>query len=80
LQSRRPCAPVRIWRQAAAARAVGAHEFIMALPDGYGTELDQSGGGLSLANSLRIRRSGHGGSKAIGTSGGFQHERREAPS
>jgi ATP-binding cassette subfamily B protein len=32
----------------AAARAVGAHDFIMALPQGYDTELGQRGGGLSL--------------------------------
>lgn len=31
-----------------AAQAVGAHEFIMALPQGYDTELGQRGGGLSL--------------------------------
>ena len=32
----------------AAAKAVGAHDFIMALPDGYDTDLGQRGGGLSL--------------------------------
>ena len=32
----------------AAARAVGAHEFIMRLPDGYAARLDQRGGNLSL--------------------------------
>ncbi len=32
----------------AAARAVGAHDFIMQLPQGYETELGQRGGGLSL--------------------------------
>ena len=32
----------------AAARAVGAHEFIANLPDGYDTELDQRGANLSL--------------------------------
>lgn len=32
----------------AAARAVGAHDFIMRLPQGYDTELGQRGGGLSL--------------------------------
>ena len=32
----------------AAARAVGAHEFIMNLPKGYQSELDQRGGNLSL--------------------------------
>ena len=32
----------------AAAKSVGAHEFIMKLPDGYETELEQRGGNLSL--------------------------------
>lgn len=32
----------------AAARAVGAHDFIERLPEGYDTELGQRGGGLSL--------------------------------
>jgi ATP-binding cassette subfamily B protein len=31
-----------------AAQAVGAHEFIMKLPDGYETQLEQRGGNLSL--------------------------------
>ena len=31
-----------------AAQAVGAHEFIMELPDGYDTKLEQRGGNLSL--------------------------------
>ena len=32
----------------AAARAVGAHEFVMRLPDGYDTMLEQRGGNLSI--------------------------------
>jgi ATP-binding cassette, subfamily B, multidrug efflux pump len=32
----------------AAARAVGAHDFIMRLPQGYDTELEQQGGNLSV--------------------------------
>ena len=32
----------------AAARAVGAHDFIMRLPDGYQYQVDQRGGNLSL--------------------------------
>ena len=32
----------------AAARAVGAHEFVMRLPDGYETMLEQRGGNLSI--------------------------------
>ena len=32
----------------AAARAVGAHDFIIRLPQGYDTDLGQRGGGLSL--------------------------------
>ena len=31
-----------------AAQAVGAHDFIMALPEGYDTKLEQRGGNLSL--------------------------------
>jgi ATP-binding cassette subfamily B protein len=31
-----------------AAKAVGAHEFIMLLPEGYDTQLEQRGGNLSL--------------------------------
>lgn len=31
-----------------AAKAVGAHDFIMRLPDGYDTQLEQRGGNLSL--------------------------------
>ncbi len=38
----------------AAARAVGAHEFIMRLPDGYDTELEQRGGNLSLGQRQLI--------------------------
>ncbi len=37
-----------------AARAVGAHEFIMKLPDGYDTELEQRGGNLSLGQRQLI--------------------------
>ena len=37
-----------------AARAVGAHEFIMKLPDGYETELEQRGGNLSLGQRQLI--------------------------
>ena len=32
----------------AAAKAVGAHDFIMQLPEGYDTKLEQRGGNLSL--------------------------------
>ncbi len=38
----------------AAAQAVGAHEFIMKLPDGYETELEQRGGNLSLGQRQLI--------------------------
>ena len=38
----------------AAAQAVGAHEFIMNLPDGYETELEQRGGNLSLGQRQLI--------------------------
>lgn len=38
----------------AAARAVGAHEFIMRLPNGYDTELEQRGGNLSLGQRQLI--------------------------
>ena len=38
----------------AAARAVGAHEFIMRLPSGYDTELEQRGGNLSLGQRQLI--------------------------
>jgi len=38
----------------AAARAVGAHEFIMRLPDGYDTELEQRGANLSLGQRQLI--------------------------
>ena len=38
----------------AAARAVGAHEFIMRLPDGYDTELEQRGSNLSLGQRQLI--------------------------
>lgn len=37
-----------------AARAVGAHEFIMKMPDGYDTELEQRGGNLSLGQRQLI--------------------------
>ncbi|TPN80464.1 ABC transporter ATP-binding protein [Mesorhizobium sp. CU2] len=37
-----------------AAQAVGAHDFIMELPDGYGTELEQRGGNLSLGQRQLI--------------------------
>ena len=37
-----------------AARAVGAHEFIMKLPHGYETELEQRGGNLSLGQRQLI--------------------------
>ncbi len=37
-----------------AARAVGAHDFIMALPDGYDTELEQQGGNLSVGQRQLI--------------------------
>ena len=38
----------------AAARAVGAHQFITRLPSGYQTELDQRGGNLSLGQRQLI--------------------------
>ena len=38
----------------AAAQAVGAHEFIMKLPNGYETELEQRGGNLSLGQRQLI--------------------------
>ena len=38
----------------AAARAVGAHEFIEALPEGYETELGERGGNLSLGQRQLI--------------------------
>ena len=38
----------------AAARAVGAHEFIMRLPNGYDTALEQRGGNLSLGQRQLI--------------------------
>ncbi len=38
----------------AAARAVGAHEFIMRLPNGYDTPLEQRGGNLSLGQRQLI--------------------------
>jgi ATP-binding cassette subfamily B protein len=37
-----------------AAQAVGAHEFIMALPSGYDTKLEQRGGNLSLGQRQLI--------------------------
>jgi ATP-binding cassette subfamily B protein len=38
----------------AAAKAVGAHEFIMALPQGYDTVMEQRGGNLSLGQRQLI--------------------------
>ena len=38
----------------AAARVVGAHDFIMVLPDGYATELEQRGGNLSVGQCQLI--------------------------
>ncbi|MCB1990502.1 MAG: ATP-binding cassette domain-containing protein, partial [Geminicoccaceae bacterium] len=38
----------------AAARAVGAHDFIMALPEGYDTPLEQQGGNLSVGQRQLI--------------------------
>jgi len=38
----------------AAARAVGAHDFIMQLPEGYATELEERGGNLSLGQRQLI--------------------------
>jgi ATP-binding cassette subfamily B protein len=38
----------------AAAKAVGAHDFIMKLPDGYDTSLEQRGGNLSLGQRQLI--------------------------
>ncbi len=38
----------------AAARAVGAHEFIMALPDGYGTDVNKRGGRVSAGQRQLI--------------------------
>jgi ATP-binding cassette subfamily B protein len=38
----------------AAARAVGAHDFIMQLAEGYDTEMDQRGGNLSLGQRQLI--------------------------
>ena len=37
-----------------AAKAVGAHDFIMRLPEGYDTQLDQRGGNLSLGQRQLI--------------------------
>jgi ATP-binding cassette subfamily B multidrug efflux pump len=37
-----------------AAKAVGAHDFIMRLPQGYGTPLEQRGGNLSLGQRQLI--------------------------
>jgi len=37
-----------------AAKAVGAHDFIMALPNGYDTKLEQRGGNLSLGQRQLI--------------------------
>jgi ATP-binding cassette, subfamily B, multidrug efflux pump len=37
-----------------AAKAVGAHEFIVSLPDGYDTKIEQRGGNLSLGQRQLI--------------------------
>src|SRR5690606_8278835 len=37
-----------------ASKAVGAHDFIMSLPDGYDTELGERGGNLSLGQRQLI--------------------------
>ena len=35
------------WTKRAAARAVGAHDFILSLPEGYETDVNKRGGRLS---------------------------------
>ena len=43
-----------VQRIVAAAKFVGAHDFIQALPDGYDTQLGERGGGLSLGQRQLI--------------------------